>query len=69
MQLVSRSTSGVLDQASLEVFDDSNNSLSGKIPMDLSKIDSLKFLNLSFNNFNGRVPEGGIFDFALIFPF
>lgn len=47
----------------LQSFDVSNNSIAGKIPMSLSKIN-LTFLNLSFNNFEGMIPSGGIFDSA-----
>ncbi|PPR96865.1 hypothetical protein GOBAR_AA23806 [Gossypium barbadense] len=48
------------DLRSLQVFDVSRNNISGKIPMSLSKIN-LTFLNLSFNDFNGMIPSGGIF--------
>ncbi|KAE8725854.1 hypothetical protein F3Y22_tig00008013pilonHSYRG00086 [Hibiscus syriacus] len=49
------------DLRNLQVIDVSSNNISGKIPMSLSKIN-LTFLNLSFNNFNGMIPSGGIFD-------
>ncbi|MBA0627608.1 hypothetical protein Godav_022420 [Gossypium davidsonii] len=49
------------DLRSLQVFDVSRNNISGKIPMSLSKIN-LTFLNLSFNDFNGIIPSGGIFN-------
>ncbi|KAK8592594.1 hypothetical protein V6N13_063167 [Hibiscus sabdariffa] len=51
------------DLKNLEAFDVSNNSITGNIPMSLSKIN-LTFLNLSYNNFEGMVPSGGIFDSA-----
>ncbi|XWS11692.1 hypothetical protein CRYUN_Cryun37aG0020700 [Craigia yunnanensis] len=45
----------------LQSLDVSNNNIAGKIPMSLSKIN-LTFLNLSFNNFEGMIPSGGIFN-------
>ncbi|GKB98493.1 kinase-like domain-containing protein [Tanacetum coccineum] len=45
----------------LEVLDMSQNNLSGKIPLFFDKWVSLKFLNLSFNDFEGQVPVVGIF--------
>ncbi|KAK8531273.1 hypothetical protein V6N13_093018 [Hibiscus sabdariffa] len=49
------------DLRNLQVFDVSSNNISGNIPMSLSKTN-LTLLNLSFNNFNGMIPSGGIFD-------
>ncbi|KAL5825359.1 hypothetical protein ACOSQ3_021422 [Xanthoceras sorbifolium] len=43
-------------------MDVSGNQLSGKIPISLNKIHTLTFLNLSFNDFEGMTPSGGIFD-------
>ncbi|KAK8540368.1 hypothetical protein V6N13_008796 [Hibiscus sabdariffa] len=51
------------DLRNLQVFDVSSNNISGNIPMSLSKTN-LTLLNLSFNNFNGMIPSGGIFDSA-----
>ncbi|KAK8629155.1 hypothetical protein V6N13_078007 [Hibiscus sabdariffa] len=56
------------DLKNLEAFDVSNNSITGNIPMSLSKIN-LTFLNLSYNNFEGMVPSGGIFDSATYMSF
>ncbi|KAG9136762.1 hypothetical protein Leryth_004528 [Lithospermum erythrorhizon] len=42
----------------LELLDLSHNSLSGKVDMQLNDgLDSLRSLNLSFNQFNGYIPE------------
>ncbi|XP_074282546.1 uncharacterized protein LOC141607085 [Silene latifolia] len=46
--------------ASLLEIDISRNHLSGQIPIYLSKLP-LKYLNLSYNNFEGTVPTIGIF--------
>ncbi|GJU90960.1 leucine-rich repeat protein [Tanacetum coccineum] len=51
----------------LEVFDISQNYLSGRIPQFLDKWISLKFLNLSFNDFEGEVPVVGVFANASAF--
>ncbi|XWS19169.1 hypothetical protein CRYUN_Cryun32bG0108900 [Craigia yunnanensis] len=51
------------DLRNLQSFDVSSNNIAGKIPMSLSKIN-LTFLNLAFNNFEGMIPSGGIFDSA-----
>ncbi|GMI73073.1 hypothetical protein like AT2G24130 [Hibiscus trionum] len=56
------------DLKNLEAFDVSNNSITGNIPMSLSRIN-LTFLNLSFNNFEGMIPSGGIFDSATYMSF
>jgi Leucine-rich repeat (LRR) protein len=45
----------------LEEIDLSRNNLSGQIPEFLSKFLSLKHLNLSHNDFEGKVPSEGIF--------
>ncbi|OMO73991.1 hypothetical protein COLO4_26763 [Corchorus olitorius] len=47
----------------LKSFDVSRNNISGMIPKSLSKIN-LTFLNLSYNNFEGTIPTGGIFNSA-----
>nr|GEU81391.1 protein kinase-like domain-containing protein [Tanacetum cinerariifolium] len=51
----------------LEVLDISRNNLSGKIPQFLDKWNSLEFLNLSFNDFEGQVPIVGVFANASAF--
>ncbi|XP_022777096.1 putative leucine-rich repeat receptor-like serine/threonine-protein kinase At2g24130 [Durio zibethinus] len=51
------------DLWNLQSFDVSSNNIAGKIPTSLSKIN-LTFLNLSFNNFEGMIPSGGIFHSA-----
>ncbi|EOY26117.1 Serine-threonine protein kinase, plant-type, putative [Theobroma cacao] len=51
------------DLRNLESFDVSSNKISGMIPKSLSNIN-LTFLNLSFNNFEGMIPSGGIFNSA-----
>ncbi|OMO85628.1 hypothetical protein CCACVL1_10074 [Corchorus capsularis] len=51
------------DLGNLKSFDASSNNISGIIPQSLSKLN-LKFLNLSFNNFEGKIPSGGIFNSA-----
>ena len=45
----------------LGVLDISENNLSGTIPQFLDKWNSLEFLNLSFNDFEGEVPVVGVF--------
>ncbi|PWA43970.1 protein kinase-like domain-containing protein [Artemisia annua] len=45
----------------LKVLDISQNKLSGKIPQFLENWNSLEFLNLSFNDFEGEVPVVGVF--------
>ncbi|XP_058089377.1 probable LRR receptor-like serine/threonine-protein kinase At3g47570 [Magnolia sinica] len=42
-------------------LDFSRNNLSGQIPKYLEEFHFLQYLNLSFNNFEGEVPKGGIF--------
>ncbi|KAK6267777.1 hypothetical protein QUC31_011937 [Theobroma cacao] len=56
------------DLRNLESFDVSSNKISGMIPKSLSKIN-LTFLNLSFNNFEGMIPSGGIFNSATTMSF
>nr|GEV20334.1 protein kinase-like domain-containing protein [Tanacetum cinerariifolium] len=52
----------------LEVLDISQNNLLGKIPKFFDKRFSLlKFLNLSFNDFEGEVPVVGVFANASLF--
>ncbi|XP_022716535.1 putative leucine-rich repeat receptor-like serine/threonine-protein kinase At2g24130 [Durio zibethinus] len=51
------------DLRNLQSFDASSNNIAGKIPTSLTKIN-LTFLNLSFNNFEGMIPSGGIFNSA-----
>ncbi|GJU82163.1 kinase-like domain-containing protein, partial [Tanacetum coccineum] len=51
----------------LEALDISQNNLSGKIPQFLDKWNSLVFLNLSFNDFEGEVPVVGVFANASLF--
>ena len=48
---------------SIEGMDLSRNNLSGQIPNFLEKL-SLRFLNLSFNDFQGKVPAKGVFSNA-----
>ncbi|KAJ1687089.1 hypothetical protein LUZ63_018479 [Rhynchospora breviuscula] len=43
---------------SLESLDFSFNKLAGPIPESLSKLTKLSHLNLSYNNFSGKVPTG-----------
>nr|GEV37465.1 leucine-rich repeat protein [Tanacetum cinerariifolium] len=45
----------------------SQNNLSGKIPKFLDRWNSLEFLNLSFNDFEGEVPVVGVFANASAF--
>ena len=45
----------------LEKLDPSNNNLSGQILEFLEQFVFLKFLNLSYNHFEGEVPKDGIF--------
>ena len=45
----------------LEKLDPSNNNLSGQIPKFLEQFVFLKFLNLSYNHFDGEVPMEGVF--------
>nr|DAD45364.1 TPA_asm: hypothetical protein HUJ06_003594 [Nelumbo nucifera] len=52
----------------LESLDVSNNFLSGEIPLSLSRCP-LTQLNLSFNDFNGLIPTGGIFSSAINLSF
>ncbi|KAK9025111.1 hypothetical protein V6N11_065008 [Hibiscus sabdariffa] len=56
------------DLKNLESLDISSNNIAGNVPMSLSKIN-LTFLNLSFNNFEGKIPSGGIFDSATYMSF
>ncbi|CAL5441275.1 unnamed protein product [Camellia sinensis] len=42
-------------------MDFSRNNLSGNIPLFLGQLNLLVDLNLSFNNFEGEVPNGGVF--------
>ena len=42
---------------SLNHLDLSKNSMNGTFPSDFPPLDNLKFLNISFNNFTGKVPE------------
>ncbi|XVF01424.1 hypothetical protein REPUB_Repub04eG0087900 [Reevesia pubescens] len=56
------------DLRNLQSFDVSSNNIAGKIPISLSKIN-LTFLNLSFNNFEGLIPSGGIFNSATYMSF
>ena len=42
-------------------MDLSHNNLSGRIPEFFESLSSLQFLNLSFNDLEGPVPEGGVF--------
>ncbi|GKE71729.1 kinase-like domain-containing protein, partial [Tanacetum coccineum] len=51
----------------LEVFDISQNNLSGRIPQFLDKWVSLEFLDLSFNDFEGEVPIVGVFANTSVF--
>ncbi|KAJ3674846.1 hypothetical protein LUZ60_005462 [Juncus effusus] len=44
----------------LQKLDISNNSFSGPVPKFIGKMN-LQFLNLSFNNFEGELPELGVF--------
>ncbi|KAG2564935.1 hypothetical protein PVAP13_7NG108567 [Panicum virgatum] len=46
---------------SIVTLDLSNNSLFGTIPNSLASLMYLTNLNLSFNNFEGQIPTGGIF--------
>nr|XP_043607521.1 putative receptor-like protein kinase At3g47110 [Erigeron canadensis] len=50
----------------LEVLDISHNNLSGRIPQFLESLP-LKFMNLSFNDFEGDVPVVGVFSNASAF--
>ncbi|KAM0876306.1 hypothetical protein ACQ4PT_036270 [Festuca glaucescens] len=44
-----------------KALDFSQNNLSGRIPEFLETFTSLQYLNMSFNNFEGPVPIGGVF--------
>ena len=46
----------------LVTLDISSNKLSGPIPGDLKNLQALQLVNLSFNNLEGEVPTGGIFN-------
>ncbi|KAJ0007073.1 hypothetical protein Pint_30371 [Pistacia integerrima] len=50
------------DFKNLESIDLSGNHLSGKIPVSLNKVHTLTFINFSFNEFEGMIPSGGIFE-------
>ena len=43
---------------SLESLDVSKNKMFGKIPVSLSDLTILSYLNLSYNNLSGRIPTG-----------
>lgn len=45
----------------LSVVDLSENKFGGEIPENFSNFSSLKFLNLSFNQLEGCIPQGGVF--------
>jgi hypothetical protein len=45
----------------IKELDISQNNLSGKIPEFLTSLKYLRYLNLSFNDFDGEVPSNGIF--------
>lgn len=45
----------LVDLSSLEHLDVSRNRISGSFPADLPALAGIKFLNISFNNFTGRV--------------
>lgn len=47
-------------------FDLSNNNLSGSIPGYFAHFSKLEYLNLSINNFEGKVPTQGKFQNANI---
>ncbi|KAJ4782812.1 Protein kinase family protein [Rhynchospora pubera] len=47
----------------LKELDLSNNSLSGQIPEFIDKMN-LTYLNISYNDFNGKVPKEGVFNNA-----
>ncbi|KAM0851366.1 hypothetical protein ACQ4PT_052474 [Festuca glaucescens] len=50
---------GVLSRCNALVsLDLSNNHLTGAFPLDILGLASLSYLNLSFNNFSGRLPAG-----------
>ncbi|XP_042415256.1 receptor-like protein 32 [Zingiber officinale] len=42
----------------VKLIDLSNNSLTGVIPQDLSRLTALHHLNLSYNNLSGNIPSG-----------
>ncbi|XP_059074556.1 probable LRR receptor-like serine/threonine-protein kinase At3g47570 [Cryptomeria japonica] len=42
-------------------MDLSANFLSGSIPISLERLKVLRYMNVSFNNLSGRIPEGGLF--------
>jgi hypothetical protein len=42
----------------LDSLDLSNNQLVGQIPLSISNLTSLSYLNLSYNNLSGRIPSG-----------
>ncbi|MQM11025.1 hypothetical protein Taro_043925 [Colocasia esculenta] len=48
----------------LETLDISSNNLSGNIPGFLQEFRYLNHLNISYNNFDGEAPKGGIFQNA-----
>ncbi|GKB08330.1 kinase-like domain-containing protein, partial [Tanacetum coccineum] len=60
-------TSSLSSLGGLGVLDISQNNLSGKIPQFFDKWNSLEFLNLSFNDFEGEVPFVGVFANASLF--
>ncbi|ONI29519.1 hypothetical protein PRUPE_1G200700, partial [Prunus persica] len=54
----------MLERLTMEEMDISHNNLSGEIPKFLEKLRFLKYLNLSYNDFEGELPKEGIFSNA-----
>ncbi|CDP20760.1 unnamed protein product [Coffea canephora] len=49
---------------SIQQLDLSSNNLTGPIPKELEKLQYLRYLNLSYNNIEGEIPNTGIFSNA-----
>lgn len=49
-------TSGILDSPNISRLDLSYNKFSGPLPVEIAKVQSLKFLVLAYNQFTGNIP-------------